>query len=134
MRPKKYDSIKLRCGCKWSYGVANNTKFSGRYKKQPVPLWVTQLKGEYCGQYELSVVRDDNGLGKRSWGRGGMKKIILFGSDMAENNLDVSEDGVVTSKAIEFALKLANGICHMLNKEQVRNAEELSLQLSCGQF
>lgn len=42
------------------------------------PQWKVQIKGERCSNYwEISVVRADNELGKRSWGWFNDKKLLV---------------------------------------------------------
>jgi len=54
---------------------------------------------------EVSVLRSDNELGMKSYGWGGMDKIILFGEDEYKQ------------KDIEWCKQVAETICNALNKE-----------------
>lgn len=40
--------------------------------------WIVQIKGEECGKsFEISVVREDNQLGRASWGWFNEKKLLI---------------------------------------------------------
>lgn len=56
---------------------------------------------------EISVLKENNTLGKGSYGWGGTDKIILFGDD---TQFDSKED-------IEWAKKVAKTVAEALNKE-----------------
>ena len=88
--------------------------------------WEVLLKGEIgeeedTGGYELSVIRKDNELGRRSWGWPSEEKIILFGTGIGENS-EIYE---------EFALMVANGLCDFLNNQKevtIKLAEEKTVE------
>lgn len=75
--------------------------------------WLVQLKGKLSpgDPYELSVVRKDNEHGRMSWGRGGLGKLILFGTGLGQNGLSP-----ITEENIDFALWIADTLCAALNK------------------
>jgi hypothetical protein len=55
-----------------------------------------------CEDFEVSVIREDNAFGQKSWGWGGDNKIII----------DVD--------SLEFAERVAKLLCEALNKESER--------------
>ena len=63
--------------------------------------------------YEVSVIKKDNRHGHNSLGWGGCDKIILFGEEIGQNQLDYSPESET------FAKKVAQALCDTLNKEGI---------------
>lgn len=63
--------------------------------------------------YEIGAIRKDDEHGHKSWGWGDAdNKIILFGNS---TNPLTGED-IVSDERIEWAKKVAQGLCDVLNK------------------
>ena len=76
--------------------------------------WLVQIKGDIHDKesdYELSVVREDNRHGQISYGWGGPKKIILFGTG-ASNRISPR-----TPEDVAFALSVAEKLRLALNED-----------------
>lgn len=76
--------------------------------------WKVQIKGEKCSQsFEISIVRESNKHGQRSWGW------------FDEDKLLVSHNGghcswPLTEKVWDKMIVLANDVCKELNAEENR--------------
>lgn len=82
-------------------------------------MWLVQVFGEKCsGDWEISVVRDDNELGRKSWGWFGAEKML------------VSHNGgpcnwPVLPYVWDAQIKLAHDLCDKLNSGEVTVPDDM---------
>lgn len=78
-------------------------------------MWELQVKGGQERSYEISAILKSNEFGHRSWGWGGLDKVILFSNGVGGNQLNPC-----TPERWERALKMASAIVDSLNAFDAR--------------
>jgi len=73
------------------------------------PRWSVELKEAERGQYELSLLREDYGLGRQSWGWPEERKLVLW-----HNGIGGVE---VFRHNREWALAVARILCDAMNEK-----------------
>lgn len=95
---------------RWSVFMQGMEDRDDRYNVIPPPVNEDEDDGE-SGEFEISIIRNTNRFGRRTWGYGGMNKIILF-SQSGDNQI---EGGAAVRKAIE----MAHAMCETLNAKEL---------------
>jgi hypothetical protein len=68
--------------------------------------WIVSVQGNYSYDCEISLVRKDFKHGQKSWGWGGISKIIMF-----------TGTGKISKKRFQWMKNIAKLACISLNKE-----------------
>jgi len=75
--------------------------------------WVVDIK-EYKQSFEISVLRDDNEHGKRSYGWFDENKLLISSSSNGSPNTNTTSKKIIFEKLVKVAQEVADELNHLL--------------------
>jgi len=75
--------------------------------------WVVNIK-EYKQSFEISVLRDDNEHGKRSYGWFDENKLLISSSSDGSPNTNTTSKKIIFEKLVKVAQEVADELNHLL--------------------